>query len=169
MKKNTYFILGIILSLFCLSQGIAVPAKPGIRSDDFRFALKFPANAHPDAITGRVYIMLTRDGQREPRFQVRRARGIPFWGQNVENLRPGKTAFIDEESYGFPLRSISEIPPGEYYIQAFINIYTEFKRADGHTIWLHQDQWEGQNWLRSPGNLYSDVRKVKIDPNRPEI
>jgi hypothetical protein len=27
------------------------------------------------------------------------------------------------------------------------------------------DQWEGQHWSRSPGNLYSDPQKVHIDPS----
>ena len=152
-----------------MGGGTAAAVSSVDSSGVFKFAVKFSANAHPEAITGRIYVMLTRNGQREPRFQVRRARGIPFWGQNVISLKPEETAFIDEKSYGFPLRSITEIPAGEYYIQSFINIYTEFKRSDGHTLWLHQDRWEGQNWLRSPGNLYSDVKKVKIDSKKPEI
>ncbi|RPJ82135.1 MAG: hypothetical protein EHM13_09400, partial [Acidobacteria bacterium] len=46
----------------------------------------------------------------------------------------------------------------------FVNIYSEFKRADGHVVWMHDDRWEGQQWSRSPGNLYSNVEKVVIDP-----
>ena len=45
-----------------------------------------------------------------------------------------------------------------------MNVYTRFPRADGHTVWLHMDQWEGQNWKRSPGNLYGDPVKLRIDP-----
>jgi hypothetical protein len=44
--------------------------------------------------------------------------------------------------------------------------HTEFPRADGHVIWAHMDQWEGQNLTRSPGNLFSDVRKVHLDPGQ---
>ena len=33
---------------------------------------------------------------------------------------------------------------------------------------MHNDQWEGQHWNRSPGNLYSDVQKVRIDPAKNE-
>ncbi|HYV98612.1 MAG TPA: alpha/beta hydrolase-fold protein, partial [Gemmatimonadaceae bacterium] len=55
-----------------------------------------------------------------------------------------------------------DIPPGEYFAQAFVNVYTKFARADGHTVWLHNDQWEGQNWKRSPGNLYSAPARVTI-------
>ena len=49
-------------------------------------------------------------------------------------------------------------------MQAIVNVYSEFKRADGHVVWMHDDQWEGQHWNRSPGNLYSDVQKVSVDP-----
>ena len=49
-------------------------------------------------------------------------------------------------------------------MQPFINVYTRFPRADGKTVWLHNDQWEGQNWKRSPGNLVGDAVKVTFDP-----
>ena len=39
-------------------------------------------------------------------------------------------------------------------MQPFVNVYTRFPRADGKTVWLHMDQWEGQDWKRSPGNIY---------------
>jgi hypothetical protein len=45
-----------------------------------------------------------------------------------------------------------------------VNVYSEFHRADGHTVWMHDDQWEGQRWQRSPGNLYSKTAKMHIDP-----
>jgi hypothetical protein len=58
---------------------------------------------------------------------------------------------------------LREVPAGDYYAQALVNVYTEFHRADGHTIWAHMDQWEGQQFNRSPGNLYSEVRKAHLD------
>lgn len=33
-----------------------------------------------------------------------------------------------------------------HWIQPFVNVYSEFKRSDGHVLWMHDDQWEGQNW-----------------------
>ena len=50
------------------------------------------------------------------------------------------------------------------YYEGAIEDITEFKRADGHTLWMHNDQWEGQAFQRSPGNLYSDVVQVHLDP-----
>jgi hypothetical protein len=31
------------------------------------------------------------------------------------------------------------LPPGDYFVQAFVNVYSAFKRADGHTVWMHDD------------------------------
>jgi hypothetical protein len=65
--------------------------------------------------------------------------------------------------------SLADIPPGDYYVQSFVNIYSEFRRADGHVVWMHDDRWEGQQWNRSPGNIYSDRRRVWIDPSRDAV
>jgi hypothetical protein len=49
-------------------------------------------------------------------------------------------------------------------MQPFVNVYTRFARADGKTVWLHMDQWEGQNWKRSPGNLFGEPVRVSFNP-----
>src|SRR5579862_692506 len=127
-----------------------------------RFEISFPASAHPGAITGRVYLMIASKNDPEPRLQIGRT-GAPFFGRDVEKLAPGQAAVIDATDLGSPVASLTEIPAGDYQVQAFINIYSEFKRADGHTVWMHDDQWEGQHWNRSPGNLYSVVQKITLD------
>ena len=121
-----------------------------------------PKPPMPDRSPGRVYIMISRATDREPRLQVGRV-GVPFFGRDIEKLAPGQAAVIDATDLGSPVVSLSEIPAGEYQVQAFINIYSEFKRADGHTVWMHDDKWEGQHWNRSPGNLYSVVKKITLD------
>ncbi len=45
-----------------------------------------------------------------------------------------------------------------------ISPYTKFARADGHTIWAHMDEWEGQQFNRAPGTLVSEVRRMHVDP-----
>lgn len=128
-----------------------------------RFEIVYPASANQGPITGRVYVMITRTNDTEPRLQVGRT-GIPFFGHDVERLKPGEAATIDGKDIGFPIDSLGGIPPGDYYVQGFINVYSEFKRADGHTVWMHDDRWEGQHWRISPGNLHSDVQRVHLDP-----
>ena len=130
-----------------------------------RFEVSFPVSPTAKPITGRVFVMISRVNDREPRLQIGRT-GVPFFGRDVEQLKPGQPATIDEADLGSPLESLAEIPAGEYFVQAMVNVYSEFRRADGHVVWMHDDQWEGQRWNRSPGNLYSDVQKVRIDPTQ---
>ncbi len=59
-----------------------------------------------------------------------------------------------------PIESLLDMPPGDYFVQGFINVYSEFKRADGFTVWMHDDRWEGQRWNTSPGNLKSAMQKA---------
>lgn len=148
--------------LICLASAGLMFARDG----KCRFEVKFPAVLHEGPITGRVFVIITQDASKEPRFQVaERLVGCPFFGLDVEKLEPGKPAVIDGSILGYPVRSLKDIPAGDYYVQAFFNVYSEFKRADGHTVWLHDDQWEGQHMFKSPGNIYSEVRKIHLDPS----
>jgi hypothetical protein len=110
-----------------------------------------------------VYLIITNSDRREPRFQVS-PYGVPFFGIDVEQMQPGEAAVFDGSVEGYPVERLSDLPAGDYFVQGFVNVYTEFKRADGHTLWMHKDQWEGQRWNRSPGNLYSEAVPVHIDP-----
>ncbi|HUI39247.1 MAG TPA: alpha/beta hydrolase-fold protein, partial [Candidatus Nitrosotalea sp.] len=130
-----------------------------------RFEISFPAGAHAGAITGRAFVVITKTDKPEPRL-VAGSWGDsgPLYGVDVNALEPDHAAVIDGETFGSPVHSLREIPAGDYFVQAIVNIYTEFHRADGHTVWLHMDQWEGQHFNRSPGNLYSEAQKVHLDP-----
>src|SRR5689334_22385804 len=129
-----------------------------------KFEISFPASAHAQPITGRVFVIIAHRDTPEPRLQAGSfTQQTPIYGADVNQLQPGQTAAIDANTLGFPFKSLKELPPGDYFVQALINIYTEFHRADGHTIWAHMDQWEGQQFNSSPGNLYSEVRKVHLD------
>lgn len=151
------FLIFILLNLFLFGSTFSLGQQK------LQFEITFPREAYSSPITGRVYVIISRNGEREPRLQTGYT-GVPFWGKNVHALKPGESAVIDADVFGYPLESIGDIPPDVYYVQGFVNIYTEFKRSDGHVLWLHNDQWEGQQWNRSPGNLYSDVQKVHIHP-----
>jgi hypothetical protein len=134
---------------------------------EVRFEITFPAAARSQPVTGRVYVMISRSNEKEPRFQIGRT-GVPFFGRDVENLRPGQPAVIDLTDLGSPVASLSEIPEDDYFVQGLVNVYSEFRRADGHVVWMHDDQWEGQHWERSPGNLVSEVKRVRLtrDPGQ---
>jgi hypothetical protein len=83
---------------------------------------------------------------------------------DVEKLRPGSVAAVDEKTPGYPLASLNDLPAGDYLIQAVLNVYTECRRSDGRTIWVHFDRSSGSPFNVSPGNLYSDPQKIRLDP-----
>jgi len=162
-KRTIYFTaLLIFVNLFLTYQ-----SQPETQSlnPKLKFEISFPSDAHSESITGRVFVMISRDDDREPRLQAGSWRNsVPFFGVDVKDLSPGEAVVIDENVLGYPPKNLAEIPEGDYYVQALVNIYTEFHRSDGHVIWAHMDQWEGQHFNLSPGNLHSEVKKVHLDP-----
>jgi len=143
------------------SAGASLDAERSA-SGPLRFEVAFAAAARSEQVTGRVYVAISRDNDGPP-IQQTGPTGVPLFGANVDALAPGRTASIDASTFGHPLQSLRDLPPGDYWVQAFVNVYTKFERADGHTVWLHMDQWEGQNWRRSPGNLFSEPVKMTLD------
>ena len=116
------------------------------------------------AATGRVFIVLARDSAPEPRLEAGGVVSVPFFGKDVEGLRPGVAVVVDRTALGYPIRSLDALPAGDYYVQALLSVYTKFARADGHTIWAHMDEWEGQQFNSAPGSLVSAVRRAHVDP-----
>jgi hypothetical protein len=129
-----------------------------------RFEISVSPAAHSTPITGRVYVAITRELGRESPIQQTGETGVPLFGVDVDGLAAGQSAIIDASAFGHPLQSLRELPRGVYWVQPFVNVYTRFARADGHTVWMHMDQWEGQNWKRSPGNIYGDPVQITWDP-----
>ncbi len=124
----------------------------------------FTAAARTTAVTGRVYVAISRTNDRSPIDQTDPT-GVPLFALNVESLAPGGVAAIGPEAAGYPVASLRDLPAGDYWMEPFVNVYTRFARADGHVVWLHMDQWEGQDWKRSPGNLFGAPIQVHFDPH----
>jgi hypothetical protein len=153
-----------LIILACAILLVALPL-PGDARAELRIEISFPSTLHADPVTGRAFVIISKGGAREPRLEVGFWGGqTPFFGVDVDQLKPGQAAIIDAGTLGYPADSLKDIPAGDYQIQALLNIYTRFSRADGNVIWAHNDQWEGQQFNRSPGNLFSEARKVHLDP-----
>ena len=125
----------------------------------------FSAEREPEAVDGRMIVVLSTEAEPEPRFQVGAGVNAPqVFGVDVEGLAAGQEAVIDAETFGYPADSLSEVPAGEYWVQAILHRYESFERADGHTVKMPMDRGEGQRWNRAPGNLYSTPQRVRVDP-----
>jgi hypothetical protein len=131
-----------------------------------RFVISFPASRSAKALDGRVLLFISDDGKAEPRTQTDQYRANstkPIFGVDVDGLAPGADVVVDDTVVGWPARSLKDIPPGDYFVQALINRYETFHRADGHTVKMPMDQGEGQHWDSKPGNFYSTPVKMHVD------
>jgi hypothetical protein len=134
----------------------ATPAK-------LTFSISFPESSSKDPIDGRMLLLVSTNDAREPRFQINEDTNTQqVFGMDVEGLKPGTPFVLDEKAFGYPVRSLSQLPPGDYWVQALLHRYETFKRKDGHTVKLPMDRGEGQQWNSAPGNLYSTPQKLTI-------
>jgi hypothetical protein len=90
-----------------------------------------------------------------------------IFGFNVDGLAPGQMVILDDSAFGWPAWRLSDIPAGDYLVQAVLNRYEVFHLAEGRTLKLPPDRGEGQQWAKKPGNLYSKPVLVHIDPAHP--
>jgi hypothetical protein len=159
-----WLTLGLLLLVLPVLTGSARIRQTAARTA-LRFELSFAGSARQEAVDGRMFVVISKTNTPEPRLQIRGyTTATPFFGLNVDGLRPAQAVTIGERVEGYPVAHLSELPAGDYYVQGLLNIYTTFPRADGHIVKLHMDQWEGQKFERSPGNLYSEPQRIHLDP-----
>jgi len=156
-----------VLSLLVpLAAALAAPPAhptPAPPSDPPKITVSFSKERSAQPLDGRLLLILSNDPGEEPRMQISLApRTQMIFGVNVDQLQPGQSITIDDSAFGYPVRYLHDVKPGEYYMQVVLNRYETFHRADGHTVKLHMDQGEGQHWNISPTNLYSKPVKITI-------
>ncbi len=76
---------------------------------------------------------------------------------------PNKTPSSIPRRWATRSRSLRQLPPGKYWIQALLHKYETFHRAIGPVVKLPMDRGEGQQWNKAPGNLYSTPREITIE------
>ena len=142
---------------------LAVVALPLMAAE--RFEISFPKESSPAALDGHVMLVIATREKPEPRFQLSfTAETQQAFGVDVDSLAPGATAVVDSTTLGYPIENLEDVPAGDYYVQAVLNIYETFHLANAHTMKLPPDKGEGQHWQLKPGNLYSKTQKVHLSP-----
>ena len=161
MKRLLPF-LPLILLLGWQCTPTAESKKGGLK-----FSISFVPEMSDQVQDGRLMLLLANNDKSEPRNQINFGLNTQLaFGVDVEGMKPGQEIVIDKSAFGFPVRTVNKIPPGEYYVQALINRYETFTLKNGKTVKLPPDQGEGQHWNSKPGNFYSRPFKVKIDSSQ---
>ncbi len=146
-------LTGLVVLSACVSEPDASP----------QFSIHLPDDMAENAQDGRLLLMLSVHDEDEPRFLVDNSPDTQLiFGRNVEGWLPGSAMVIDATALGFPLNSLSDVPPGSYYAQALLNRYQDFTLSNGVTVSLPPDRGEGQQWNRKPGNVLSAPVAIEI-------
>src|SRR5215467_4387449 len=73
---------------------------------DVRFKITLPGG-YPHPVTGRVFIMISKTDNPEPRLQVGSWRShVQFLGRDVQGLEPGQAFYVDALTMGYPMKSV---------------------------------------------------------------
>jgi len=117
---------------------------------------------------GRLIVILALSDKSEPRFQVSAESKEPaaIFGVDVDSWRAGQPATVDSKTFGYPVRSLAQLPAGTYYLQAVLHKYDTFHLGDGRVLKLPMDRGEGQQWNLAPGNLLSKPQRVEWAPGK---
>ena len=126
-----------LLVAVCISLGLNCPPARAQQTSTYRFSVSFPKEQSAQPIDGRILLLLSTDGSAEPRTQIT---GLPrtqmIFGLDVDAMNPGQSITVDDAAFGYPIRNLHDVPPGEYFVQAVLHRYETFHRADGHTVKL---------------------------------
>ncbi|WP_276390496.1 alpha/beta hydrolase-fold protein [Eudoraea chungangensis] len=161
--KNRYFLL-----LLCLTILLGCK-EDSTKQNTVNFSISFTENVSTTAKDGRLLLMLSSNNEKEPRFQISSGLNTQLiFGQNIEGMQPKEAVVMEADALGFPYASMSEVPPGDYWVQGLLHVYETFNLSTGHTVKLPMDNGEGQQWNRSPGNLYSKPVRITIPSNSSE-
>ena len=130
--------------------------KPAQNTSNNTVAVSFSKDLNVGDLDGRLLLMFAKNDKTEPRFQINDGlKSQLIFGLNVEAMSAGEQINFDNDVFGFPMPSLSDLKEGDYYVQALLNVYETFDLASGHTVKLPMDNGEGQQWNKSPGNIYS--------------
>jgi S-formylglutathione hydrolase FrmB len=133
----------------CLLFGHSAIGTEAGRPTTLRFAVTVaPGLAAHRPVSGRLLVVLGRPDDSEPRLTVGRT-GVdaaPILARDLGPLLPGKEAVLDDRSILFPIEHLGDLRPGTYAVQALLHSNPDL------------------NLPNAPGDLYSPVVRVRLDP-----
>jgi hypothetical protein len=122
----------------------------GAGKTDLRFTVTLGPGLSDKPLTGRVLVVLAPADEAKPANHIGRTgmKAAPLLGADADGLEAGKSVTLDEKSLLFPLAHLSNVPAGEYRVQAVLDHSRDFR--------LHS----------APGNLLSKPMRISIDPGK---
>ena len=139
------------LTLLCLAGlGLNLSLAGWVpAAEKLAFEVTLDRSVAEAGITGRLFVFLSQQTDREPRFGPNWYSPEPFFGVEVRSFEPGQTRRVDDSADGFP-GPLSTLTPGKYRVQALLD-----------------HDFDNPHHARGVGNLYSGVTEMALDPAKP--
>jgi hypothetical protein len=126
---------------------LVVPAVDAADAKPLEFRVTFDRAVSDKPFTGRVYVMLTKAEQAEPRFGPNWFKPEPIFARDVKDWKPGESLVIGgANAIAFP-DPLAKLPKATYSAQAVLDL----------------DRGE-RNFSTAPGNGYSKPVRQELDP-----
>ena len=94
-----------------------------VNAQSRRFEIAYPATASKEPLDGRLLLLISTNKDEEPRFQISEDLTTQqVFGIDVDAWKAGETKTMDQSAFGYPVRSLSEIKPGEYWVQGLMHV-----------------------------------------------
>ena len=116
------FALAALLAL-TLAPALNLAADQAVQP---MFTVSFAAGARPEAVTGMVYVAISRVNERQTPVRQAGPVGAPLFSVAVTDLAPGSEVRFNPAVQGHPVATLGQLPAGEYWVQPFVNVYTRF-------------------------------------------
>ncbi len=137
MNRRTF---SFAIGSFVFATAIAISATAQPSASQLRFEISFPAASSAKPLDGRMLLLISNNNTREPRLQISEDPTTQqVFGIDVDGLKPGQTATVDAGAFGYPVRSISQLKPGEYWVQALLARLRNFQTYR----WAHREAADG--------------------------
>ena len=114
--------------------------------------LRFEVTVSPELLSGptngRLFVVMSRSEHPEPRTTIGET-GLDqprVAARDLTDFAAGKVVVIDGAAATFPIEDLSRLEPGNYYVQALFDSNIDLRSVN------------------APGNLYSTVQRVALDP-----
>lgn len=144
------FLAEVLAGLWAYANPALDPALVPPGSARLRFEVRTQPGLLAAPAEGRLLVILGRTNTPEPRSRIGDVslQAEPILGTDVTGFAGRKPAMLGSDSALFPLRSLNELPAGDYWLQALL--------VTNRDLWL----------MDAPGNLVSTPERVRLDPSR---
>jgi hypothetical protein len=146
----------VVLALF-----LALASSSAATAQRPRFEVTIDPRAHAGPVTGRLILSISKRAEPEPRMLIA-PQGPAIFGVDLEQVAPGRSTIVDATAVGYPM-PLSELPAGEYHVQALVRVYEQVRRSDGHSIWVPINNGRIEAFQLAEGNLFSAVQPVQLN------